>query len=117
MISHPISLRSAPSAVSLEIDWVHGGGYREAVGGGGGSRRRCGSTAQHGCPAGADGRHGQARGPLQVERVRSICYQPGVLAVFLVPKRVLPVYQQAGVIRKRSVKTYYFSKENIMLLM
>ena len=68
---------------------------------------------------------------MQVERVRSICYQPGVLAVFLVPKRVLPVYQvpthvsepsdiqdfklqilsitfswwklqQAGVIRKRS---------------
>ena len=30
---------------------------------------------------------------MQVERVRSICYQPGVLAVFLVPKRVLPVYQ------------------------
>jgi len=68
---------------------------------------------------------------VQVERVRSICYQPGVLTVFLVPKRVLPVYQvpthvgepsdiqdfklqilsitfswwklqQAGVIRKRS---------------
>ena len=55
------------SVVSLEIGWVHGGGYREAVGGGGGSRRRCGSTSQHGCPAGADGRHGQARGPLQVQ--------------------------------------------------
>jgi hypothetical protein len=64
-------------AVSLVLGWVHGGGYREAVGGAG-SRRRCGPTSQHGWAAGADRRHGQAGGPLEVQggSVQSGRYEP-----------------------------------------
>jgi len=59
-------------AVSLVIDWVHGGGYRKAVGGGGGSGS-CAvvgpllNTAALQAPMG-DRRHGHAYGgPLQVQ--------------------------------------------------
>ncbi|KAG0529739.1 hypothetical protein BDA96_05G123700 [Sorghum bicolor] len=58
--------------VSLVIDWVHGGGYRKAVGGGGGSGS-CAvvgpllNTAALQAPMG-DRRHGHAYGgPLQVQ--------------------------------------------------
>jgi hypothetical protein len=59
--------------VVMVVGWVRGGGYREAIGGAG----RCGS-AQHGWAAGADRRHGQAGGPLEVQggSVQSGRYEP-----------------------------------------
>jgi hypothetical protein len=61
----------------LVVGWVHGVGYREAVGGAG-CRRCCGSTAQHGWAAGQDRRHGQAGGLLEVQggSVQSGRYEP-----------------------------------------